>query len=150
MAMKIVVLEDNTDRCGVMRSCLADRFWQYELKFFDQPEAIINYLAEYLSDTLLISLDHDIELLPDGAGGFIDPGTGREVADFLACQTPGCPVLIHSSNAAAAVGMQMALDDAGWTTYTVAPYGDLAWIEEAWFPTVRRAIVDAVKSSVAS
>jgi hypothetical protein len=42
--------------------------------------------------------------------------------------------------------MQMVLTEADWTTYTVAPYGDLAWIEESWFPTVRRAIVDAVQT----
>src|SRR5687767_13270648 len=145
MAMKIVVLEDNADRCRVMRNCLADRFRQYELKFFDRPDAVIKYLAEHLAEALLISLDHDIELIADGAGKFIDPGTGREVADFLATQAPVCPIVIHSSNGVAASGMQIALDEADWTTYMVAPYDDLAWIEEAWFPTVRRAIVDAVE-----
>jgi hypothetical protein len=150
MAMKIVVLEDNVERCSAMRSCLADRFPQYELKFFHQPEGLVGYQAEHLADVLLISLDHDFELLPDGAGGFIDPGTGRQVADFLVNQTPACPVIIHSSNSSAALGMQMALAEADWTTCIVAPYGDLAWIEEAWFPAVRRAIVDAIQPMSAS
>jgi CheY-like chemotaxis protein len=145
MAMKIVVLEDNAERCRVMRGCLADRFGQYELKFFDRPQAAISYLAEHLPDVLLISLDHDFELLPDSEGGFVDPGTGREVADFLAGCLPVCPVVIHSSNGPAALGMQTTLEDAGWTTRTVAPYDDLEWIQEAWFPTVRRTIVDAVQ-----
>jgi CheY-like chemotaxis protein len=141
--MKILVFEDNLDRQQAMQACLADRFPQYRVQFYDRPSTVAEAFEEFRDEILLISLDHDLELLHGDNGELIDPGTGREVADFLATQCPICPVVIHSSNAAAAVAMQSALEDAGWKTYLVAPYNDLEWIRQAWFRTVRRAIVDS-------
>jgi hypothetical protein len=91
-------------------------------------------------------LDHDLELKPGPDGRLIDPGTGREVADYLARKEPACPVVIHSTNAAAAQGMATALTEARWQTYCVAPYGDLEWIPGPWFRAVRRAVVGPVRS----
>ena len=71
----------------------------------------------------------------------LDPGTGREVADYLAAKTPVCPVVIHTTNTPAALGMEMVLKDAHWKTYRVLPFDDLEWIPTDWFRTVRRAIV---------
>ena len=64
-----------------------------------------------------------------------DPGDGRDVAEFLAGQTPCCPVLIHSTNGPAADSMYFTLDDAGWTVDKIAPFGE-DWIEAYWRPTV--------------
>jgi Cyclic-phosphate processing Receiver domain len=141
MAMKIVILEDNDERQAEMRRCLQDRFHQYELVFFADAAAMVDYLATRLDDTIAICLDHDLELIPDGQGRPLDPGTGRVVADFLASQSPRCPVVIHTSNSAAAVGMEMVLQEAGWKTYRVLPMNDLEWITTDWFRSVRRAIV---------
>jgi CheY-like chemotaxis protein len=147
MARKIVILEDNEDRRVAMQRCLHDRFYQFETRFFAESAATIDYLQTYLPDTILICLDHDLELLPDGNGRMLDPGTGRDVADFLAGQTPVCPVVIHTTNSAAAVGMEMALREAHWETLRVVPCGDLEWIPTEWFRAIRRAIVGPTKMS---
>lgn len=148
--MKIVVLEDNAPRREVMEALLRDRFGQYDLRFFDCPQPAIEYLRTHRDEVLLLSLDHDMELMPDGNGGLFDPGTGQQVADYLATCSPVCPVVIHSSNASATLSMRQVLEDAGWTTMAVAPYEDLQWISEAWFPLVRRAIVDSAQPATPS
>jgi CheY-like chemotaxis protein len=144
MAMKIVILEDNKDRQEIMRACLADRFYQYDAHFFDNSGEMIRFLDEYLPETLVISLDHDLDLKPGPDGRCIDPGTGREVADFLAAKEPTCPVILHTTNTDAAFGMKTVLRDAGWKTRRVVPFDDLRWIETDWFFAIRRAIVGPV------
>src|SRR5688572_23824203 len=112
MAMKIAILEDDRDRQEAMRRCLGDRFFTYDLQFFERSVAMVEYLKAHLSEVVCVCLDHDLELIPDGNGGLADCGTGREVADFLAVHPPSCPVVIHTTNADAGLGMEMALKDA--------------------------------------
>src|SRR5438132_5373899 len=107
MAMKIAILEDNIDRQEVMRAYLTDRFYMYDICIFDDASEMITFLHEHLTDTLVISLDHDLELKPGPKGRCLDPGTGREVADYLATKEPACPVNIHTTNSQAAAGMEM-------------------------------------------
>jgi hypothetical protein len=147
MAMKIVILEDNADRQAAMRCCLADRFSTLAAHFFDDAGATIRFLAESLADTVVISLDHDLELKPGPADRLIDPGTGREVADFLATRTPVCPVIIATTNTHAGDGMEEVLRTAGWKTRRVVPFDDMHWIETAWFFAIRRALVGPVRRS---
>lgn len=148
MAMKIAILEDNQDRQTVMRAWLADRFYQYDVRIFDEPGEMIRFLDQHLADTLVISLDHDMELKAGPEGRSIDPGTGREVADFLAGKEPVCPVIIHTTNAQAAAGMESVLWGAGWETRRVVPFDDMEWIGTHWFPAIRRAIVGPIRKQV--
>jgi CheY-like chemotaxis protein len=141
MAMKIVILEDNPERVRAMRECLTDRFSRFECRFFDEAAAVKDYLEAHLADTIVICLDHDLELKQSPSGETMDPGTGREVADYLAGKSPVCPVVIHTTNTSAALGMEMALRDAHWKTFRVIPFDDLAWVPTEWFRTVRKAIV---------
>jgi CheY-like chemotaxis protein len=150
MATKIVILEDNSDRQAVMRACLGDHFSQYEARFFDNSKEMIRFLGEHLSETLVISLDHDLDLQPGPDGRCIDPGTGREVADFLVKNEPTCPVIIHTTNAVAGVGMKTVLREAGWKTRRVVPFDDMRWIETDWFSAIRRAIVGPVRDNSTS
>jgi CheY-like chemotaxis protein len=143
MTMKILILEDNQDRRTAMQECLADRLYSYESVFFSAPQPMLCYLREHLREAICISLDHDMDIVEDAEGRRMDPGTGREIADYLVTQSPQCPVVIHSTNTIAAESMEAALKESGWTVYRVAPWGDLAWVRAAWFRTVRRAIVDA-------
>lgn len=140
MPMKIAILEDNAERQELMQSCLKDRFHQYEACFFDEAPAMIDFLEEHLCETIAISLDHDLEMKPGSPGTWIDPGTGRDVADFLTQKSPSCHVVIHTTNSPAAVGMEMALRESHWKTHRVIPFDDLNWIETDWFRTLRRAI----------
>jgi hypothetical protein len=146
VAKKIVILEDNKDRRAAMRACLVDRFYQFEALFFEDAAAMVHYLEAHLQEAIVICLDHDLEMRQGPDGRSTDPGTGRAVADFLARHAPGCPVVIHTSNATAAVGMEMALKDAHWQTDRVMPCGDLDWIPTQWFRSVRRAIVGPTKN----
>lgn len=148
--MKILILEDDVGHCDAMRDCLADRFPQFEVLVAPTAPEMRRMIGVHLDDTLLIALDHDLELVELDDGRLQESGTGREIADLLAERNPVCPVVIHSTNSPAAIGMQMVLDDAGWDTHRVLPFGDLEWIPTIWFRTVRDAIVSAVGASVSA
>jgi hypothetical protein len=141
MPMKIVILEDDPRRTEVMRDRLADRFHQFEHIFFDSSNEMIDYLKAHLDNVIALSLDHDLLLKVDDAGNTYDPGTGRDVADYLATVPPLFPVIIHTTNHSGAVGMEAVLQEAGWQACRVSPFGDLEWVHESWFPAIRRAIV---------
>jgi len=137
MQMTIAVLEDNEDRIGVMERYLDDKFPFYESRFFRSAGAAIDWLREHLDQTICLALDHDLER-PQGEP---DPGSGREVAEFLATNQTRFPIVIHTTNQHAAIAMEALLDDSGWTVSRVCPYGDLQWVSESWLPAVRAAIV---------
>lgn len=150
MPMEIAILEDNEDRCETMRSLLADRFPQYPVRFFATAAEMIRHLRMHLANTIAIALDHDLDLIPGAPNRMFDPGTGRDVADYLATESPVCRVVIQTTNIPAAHGMEQTLRDAGWKTQRVAPYGDLEWISEIWFPAIRKAIVHGPASRPAA
>jgi len=143
--MQICILEDNRDRQSVMRDCLAERFHQFEAIFFEDASKMIGHLEAHLSGTILVCLDHDLELQSDGKGRAKDPGTGRDVANWLATRSPVCPVILHSTNTVAVHGMQLALEDQGWMTYRVTPHGDLEWIATSWKRAVRDALLQTAR-----
>lgn len=147
MAMKIVIVEDNADRQAVMRRLLADRFYTFDTRFFDNAPAAIDFLRAHLAGTLVVALDNDLDMKPGPDGRPVDQGEGRHVAEFLAAHPPACPVVIHTTNTSAAAAMDDVLRDAGWKTRRVIPFDDMAWIESDWFPAVRRAIVGPVRRS---
>jgi hypothetical protein len=147
MAMKIVILEDNPDRQAVMRACLADRFYTFDAHFFDDAGETIRYLDDHLADTVVISLDNDLDLKSGPDGRSIDPGEGREVADFLAGKPVVCPVILASTNSFAVNAMEGVLRDAGWKTFRVVPFDDTNWIKTDWFFAMRRAVVGPVNTS---
>jgi len=143
--MKIVILEDNCDRQGAMKSCLLDRFHQYDIVIFDNARTMCDFLETNLTSALLICLDHDLELPVQQNGKVTDPGSGRDVADWLALKPACCPIVIHTTNSAAGDGMEFLLRDAQWQVQRVHPYGDLEWIPAVWFRAVRDAIVSSAQ-----
>jgi hypothetical protein len=129
----ILMLEDETERLTrfeavLTRCCCPTKLlhwltaWEFQSGFGANDE-----------EPALICLDHD--LLVDGP----DPGDGRDVANFLATQTPNAHVIIHSSNAPAASSMFFTLEEAGWDVEKIAPLGE-DWIEAYWFPIARKWI----------
>lgn len=145
--LQIVILEDNLDRQRVMRDCLADRFPQYGVRFFVTAGEAIAFLRANLERVLAIALDHDLDLIPVDPRRNIDPGSGRDVADFLANQPPTCPVLIHSTNAPAALAMRTELEECGWKCERVIPGPGEDWIRADWLIEVRNAIVRSVETT---
>ena len=87
-----------------------------------------------------MSLDHDLRLNQERDGTTFDPGTGRDVADFVATESPKCHIIIDTTNRLAAPGMQRVLEESSWTVYYVVPYSDLEWVGDAWIHEVRRAV----------
>jgi CheY-like chemotaxis protein len=144
-AMKILILEDNVDRQAAMQACLRDRFYQYEHVFFDDTKKMLAHLEADLSDSLIISLDHDLEIRSKRNGKAVDPGSGRDIANFLDDKAPTCPVIIATTNSAAGDAMEFALREAHWQTHRVHPWGDLEWITTQWFRTLRDAIVGSAR-----
>jgi len=147
MAMKIVVLEDNADRVALMRACIANRFYAYETRFFDDAQDTIRFLNSHLSESLVIALDNDLEMKTGPDGRCVDAGEGRQVAEFLATRQPVCPVIIHTTNSDAAVAMEETLKGASWKVRRVVPFDGMNWIESDWFFAIRRAIVGPIKRS---
>jgi len=141
---KIAILEDNVDRQAAMRRCLADRFYTFDAHFFDESSAMIRFLDLNLQETLAISLDNDLELKPGPDGRMIDPGSGVEVAEYLASKPAICLVVIHTTNTNAAESMKATLAAAGWRTRRVVPFDDMNWIESDWLFAIRRAIVGPI------
>jgi len=118
--------------------------------FFDSALDMRRFLENDLSDTIMISLDHDLELKAPRNGEAIDAGTGRDIVDFLAEQSPTCPIVIATTNSVAGDGMEFALKDAGCETHRVHPWGNLEWISTRRFRTLRDAIVNSARRNPAT
>jgi hypothetical protein len=132
----IAILEDDERRQQGMTRLLASSFPEYAAVFFDNAPDMLVWLDEYLVKVCLVCLDHDLGPSRIREGERFEPGSGRDVADFLAGHEPCCPVLIHTTNYMAAPGMILALESAGWAVDRVVPFSDLDWLEAAWLPAV--------------
>jgi hypothetical protein len=110
------------------------------VKAFDNAPHMIDWLAEHLKNCSLISLDHDLGPNREANGERQDPGTGRDVADFLVGRVPSCPVIIHTSNSMARVGMELVLREGSWQVLKVFPTPETGWIYSSWLGTARRAL----------
>jgi hypothetical protein len=145
VASNIVILEDNAERQAIMRACLEEHFAAFASRFFDDAAEMIHFLDANLAETIAIALDNDLEMKTGRDGRCVDPGEGRQVAEFLAGRAPVCPVVIHTTNANAADAMTEVLTTAGWKTRRVVPFDDMNWIATDWFAAMRRAIVGPIK-----
>ena len=93
----------------------------------------------FLNDASVISLDHDLyRLEPDDP----EPGTGRDVANYLATLRPECPVIIHSTNTDAAWGMYNELTYANWQVELIHHLDEPRWIQERWIKLIWTLIND--------
>lgn len=133
MASTIVILDDEIDRLEAMMAVLSERLPEYDLVTFKNAPDIVAWLKSNISSAAIISLDHD--LFPQSEEE-PDPGTGRDVADFLATQSPVCHVIIHTTNSGAAAGMELVLNDQGWSNSRVVPFNDLEWVKAWWIREV--------------
>jgi hypothetical protein len=141
VAELVAILEDNPDRIGAMRTCMAEILPDVQTIFFEDAQKMIDWLSQRLGNVAVISLDHDLPMRDHG-GEAIDCGTGRQVADYLASVPPVCPVIVHSSNNDCAQGMFFALKDAGWRCSRIYPFNDTAWIADSWVEQVRRLLTE--------
>lgn len=139
--MRIVILEDNTDRQVAMRKCLTRRRPDARIDFYESAHAFINSLSQTSEAVELIALDHDLEMIDSGDGTLVDPGTGMDAVEWLAQTSPGPPCIVHTTNMPAGERMMSTLQNAGWSTLRVVPYGDTEWIREVWWQAVRQILL---------
>lgn len=138
--MTIVILEDDSARITAMTTVVRELLPTIRHIFFEDAIRMLAWLAEHLGEADLISLDHDLPIRRDEENQLIDCGTGRQVADYLAGLPPTCPVLVHSSNAPCAAGMEFVLREAGWPCRLVHPRDHLTWIGQEWAEAVRHCL----------
>jgi len=132
----ILLLEDNDERIASFQKTVAGLGDGFDLKIWRDAHSMIAEGSTFFPDAALICLDHDLDPQP---GVTADPGTGLDVARFLADYLPVCPVLIHSSNTDRAYSMYNELRFAGWSVDRVGPLGT-NWIETTWIRRMRELL----------
>ena len=143
MPRVIAILEDDPRRTAAMRQVLSKVASDLEQKVFDNSPDMIEWLEAHFEDVVLLSLDHDLNSHSEHNGEVVDPGSGRDVADYLATRPCSYPVIIHSTNYNAVLGMCRALDDAAWKFSCVVPHDDLDWISSTWAQLLSRILRQA-------
>jgi hypothetical protein len=138
----LLMLEDDSDRIQRFQAAVRSIDPGLPLIIWRDAPSMIRDLESYLPQARLISLDHDLEPLE---GGPSDPGTGLDVARHLAAMTPGCDVIIHSSNTTRSIWMSGEFELGGWRSQRVAPIGE-DWIETHW----RYVVAKLLKATRAS
>lgn len=124
----VLILEDNPERqaeFGRLAPTLGDDF---EVLIWDDANRMRKECERFLSRAALISLEQDLDSKP---GACIDPGSGLDMAKFLAERKPACPVIVHTSNSDRAYSMLNELRFADWRADRVGPIGE-RWIEKYW------------------
>jgi hypothetical protein len=116
---------------------LSETFPEHDTIFFDNAPDMIAWLTGHLEQVVLLCLDHDLGPSHWRDDGPFEPGSGRDVADFLAGCPPSCPVVIHTSNYLAAPGMLQVLEASGWGVERVVPFDDLTWLTQSWLPVLQ-------------
>jgi hypothetical protein len=132
----ILILEDSRDRITGFERAVAELGDGFELKLWRDAPSMITECEQYFSSAALISLDHDLK---SQSGATTNPGTGMDVARFLAEFPRVCPVLLHSSSTECALLMRNELRLAGWVADRVGPLGT-QWIGTTWVRRMRELI----------
>lgn len=136
----ILVLEDNDERIAAFQTAVESLAPPTRLRFWRDAPGFLAEAEGYFDSAAIISLDHDLIPVP---GAKADPGTGLDVARFLADYLPVCPVLIHSSNTDRAWSMYNELRFAGWNAERLGPWIDTQWISGAW----RRRVTELLSTN---
>ena len=135
----LLLLEDNAERIAGFEAVIKDLGDDWQLQVWRDAPTMLLECDGCFEDTALISLDHDLNPQP---GVTVDPGTGLDLAKFLAGHLPLCPVIIHSSNTDRSWSMHNELRFAGWQVDRVGPLGE-DWIRQSWLPKARELIANA-------
>jgi ADP-ribosylglycohydrolase len=140
----LLLLEDNAERIAAFEVVVREIGDDWQMRVWRDAPTMIAECEDFFVDTHLISLDHDLNPQP---GATRDPGTGLEVAKFLAGHFPFCPVIIHSTNADRAWSMHNDLRFGGWTVERFGPIGD-DWFRKLWLPKARELLVGSSRKEI--
>jgi len=140
----LLLLEDNDERIAAFQAILPALGNDWQIRVWRDAPTMLTECTDYFPETCLISLDHDLNPSP---GATSDPGTGLEVAKFLASHFPFCPVIIHSTNADQAWSMHNELRFGGWTIERFGPIGD-DWFRKLWLPKAKELLSACPRKSI--
>src|SRR5687767_7979103 len=136
----VLILEDKPERRAEFERIAPTLGQDFELLFWDDAKRMQHECERYLPHAALISLEHDLNT-PPGASADADPGSGLEVAKFLAEKTPVCPVIVHTANTDRSFSIINELRFAEWRVDRVGPIGD-RWIEKYWRPKAQQMLTE--------
>jgi hypothetical protein len=131
----VAILEDCPERIDRMKQCVKKSGVAFKTVFFFDAYVMIEWLIQNKSNVVLLSLDHDLDLILEGQESR-DAGDGRDVANYLSSQKPFCPVIIHSSNYFGRESMKYELLEKGWDVSIVVPSPEVSWIDLDWLTCV--------------
>ncbi|MGC9504630.1 ADP-ribosylglycohydrolase family protein [Baaleninema sp.] len=134
----IAILEDSPDRRSRMAELLKQSFDDPQVRFFKTASVAIETLETELESCALVSLDGDLSRSRLSEAGNGDPGTGLEVAVYLAQAKAQCPVVVHTSDRQMAIAMMQTLAEGGCWVDRVVPEND--WLVRGWLPKVRELL----------
>jgi hypothetical protein len=132
----IIILEDNEERIRQFALAVSALGPKFQLRLWRDAPTMIAECQPHLAEACLISLDHDLHPVP---GVTADAGTGLEVAEFLGCREPVCPVIVHTSNTERRWSMHNEFRFGKWRVEIVPPIGE-TWIQSLWLPRARTLI----------
>lgn len=133
----ILILEDDENRISAFQKAVPE-LGDFNLKIWRDAPSMIAECEQFFPNAALFCLDHDLNPQP---GATTDPGTGLDVAQFLADFLPVCPALIHTSNTERAYSMQNKLRFSGWMVDRVGPLGT-DWIPTTWLRRARELLAE--------
>ena len=144
--MLIAILDDDTGQRAEMERALLQLLPQISVELFDNAPDMIAWFARHIEKVSLASLEHDLGPSRFRDGLLFDPGTGRDVTDFLVEMDRSFPVIVHTTNGSAGKRMLAVFEHADWRCDRITPKDGLEWIGSKWAPRVVELLGDAESS----
>ena len=133
----VLILDDKSERRAEFERLAPTLGDDFEVLIWDDANRMQKECERFLSRAALISLENDLDGKP---GACSDPGTGLDVAKFLAEKKPVCPVIVHTSNTDRSFSILNELRFADWRVDRVGPFGE-RWIEKYWARKAKEMLV---------
>jgi hypothetical protein len=130
----IGILEDDVDGRQVLFQASLVGLGDYVIH--DNAPDFLQWMEDSYESIRLLSLDHDLGPSRQRGRELFDPGVGMDVVKVLVKRRPAFPIIVHSSNPEAAPMMVRRLEEAGWRTERIVPFG-VDWVPYVWKPRVR-------------
>ena len=138
--MLVAILDDEENRRTEMERSLSQALPDVSIELFDNAPDMIAWLARHIEHVSVASLAHDLGPNRFRDGMLFDPGTGRDVTDFLVEMDRSFPVVVHTPNNQAGKRMVAMLEHARWPCIRLEPTNDLDWISAEWAPQVAQLL----------
>ena len=134
--MLVAILDDDKDRRAEMEHSLKQACPDVSIELFDSAPDMIAWLARHIDVVGVVSLAHDLGPSRLRDGMLFDPGTGRDVTDFLVEMDRSFPVVVHTPHTSAGKRMLALLEQAHWPCFRIEPTNDSSWISSDWVPRI--------------